>query len=92
MPKGTASATPRHTEVVARESITQTFLDAQPLLNSTDPASWGLAAQRFDEMADMARQTEAEFIRRRLEARAAIAEDQLRRMGGGFLIVFGGGR
>ena len=59
MPQGNPNpaSAPLPIEVVSRESITRTVLDVLPLLNSTDPASWALAAQRLGTAHDVARVT-----------------------------------
>lgn len=64
MPKGNTPTGPRHTEVVARESITHLLLEVLPLLRSDDPRAWETAGFKLDEAADMARITERELSRR----------------------------
>lgn len=65
MPQGTPKPGPRHTEDVARETVTGLFLQALDAMRTNTPEGWATASKAFDEAADACRITERELIRRR---------------------------
>ena len=65
MPQGNPKPVPRHTEDIARETVTGLFLQALDAMRTKTPQGWATAAQKFDEAADACRITEKDFIRRR---------------------------
>jgi hypothetical protein len=53
--------TPRHTEVIARETLTGLMRDAMDLMESDYAAAWGKLILVYMECLDVAKRTETEL-------------------------------